>query len=265
MAHAIQGGAYGDTDDDGIPPARIAEQKNCTLVPAKDVHLGAIAERNITKAKHFLDGDLASKNKEYAKFQDLWKAATEEFKKRDKGDSENVKVLKISILAYTMENPGRVYADLNEQCRTCIKQNKNLAEIPLKGWLFMLFQAETFLPSSPSNIKPLAKIACYRGVPGYHEEECVVGRQQFSFNQFGSVSTKLSVAIHFTKGNGTLYEIDRIPAVALGIQDYSYYHQEQEVLVYPSSLFRAISVVRTKDYPGYEGKNLTVVKLEVLQ
>jgi len=111
--------------------------------------------------------------------------------------------------------------------------------------------------SCPPSTQPFAEIECYRGVTGYHDNPSL--GELVCFNQLGSTSTDENVAKDFTKDNGTLYEMDRIPAYALGIEGYSYIPTEKEVLVLPSSVFKVVSVKKEK------GVNITRVKLANIQ
>jgi len=168
-----------------------------------------------------------------------------------------IKILKTSVRLYTMDSPWKVYIDLNKQCRDCIEESKTLDGILFNGWLYTLYLALRMLPPSPPSTQPFAEIECYRGVTGYHDNPSL--GELVCFNQLGSTSTDENVAKDFTKDNGTLYEMDRIPAYALGIEGYSYIPTEKEVLVLPSSVFKVVSVKKEK------GVNITRVKLANIQ
>jgi len=217
---------------------RLDDQSECELVPVPVSKLGPLQfSKGVTlnQAKLYLRQDLQSNRA----FCNLWSAATKKYHTDNKKQANVDDDLIISVLAYTME-VGMLYKDLNMECRNFGISMKDWDTFPYKGWWCLLHEAVKVLPHSPPSLKPLAHIRCYRGVLHLQTFSKALFKQKelFCFNQFGSASTNENTAMKFTKGEGTLFEIDRIPLDALGIKNYSAYPKEEEILILPSCQFQ---------------------------
>lgn len=209
---------------------------------------------SLEKVKQYLKLDL----KNNSKFSRQWSKATSIVKgKLDKGwKPPTVDIdLIICIMAFTMEDVKetvQLYTELNNLSRELGKSKDSWKNFPYKGWYAMMTHALSTLPTSPREIVPWARIKCYRGVNKMFDPKNP--QKQVTFNCFTSTSRNKDEAINFlSKTGGTLFEFDRIPEHALGIEDYSSYPYEEEVVLAPWSCFD-VAGVREDDF-------FTVVKL----
>lgn len=194
---------------------------------------------SVKEALEHLDNDLLGSN---SVFKSVWKKAIEKFRADyGKDPSSDKDKMTVSIIAYTLGPPEKLYNTLNEELRKHGSSGGNWDAFPFKGWWLLLHRALVNIPTTPEKIKPLERIPLYRGSPIKYRFSTTLCA---AFGCLTSTTTSLDVAKEFIgpTGKGTLFEIDGIPMGALGIQKYSAFPEEEEVLLYPFSSFQVKEV-----------------------
>lgn len=233
---------------------RFVDTEQCSLVMLGPNYSPVFRARHIKldEARQLLARELHGDEE----FRQVWMEAKQQFEQSNRRPVKQDDDLVLCIIAYTLEDPIPLYRRLNEQCRELGDSDDAWERFPYRGWWCMLHQALTKVPNSPPLVWPaptgpttrsLPQITCYRGLSKNVEftNSQIQHKQFFAFNCFASTSTNESKAKKFVGENGTLFEFKTMPLAALGIQQYSAFPEEEEVLVWPWSTFNVVGI--TKD------------------
>ncbi|EFA01081.2 Ecto-ADP-ribosyltransferase 5-like Protein [Tribolium castaneum] len=200
---------------------------------ADDFPIAQIAlNLSLEKIRLYLNRELAQNPTYYA----VWQEATKIFE-------EDVATGKYEIIApnefyqaiisYTYVNGSLyVYSDFNAKSRQ-LTDIDSWNRFPYKSLYSLLAQSVNYVISMPNAIRD--KIQIYRGLDFHFP--CEVN-QVVNFVQFSSFSCSKEIAEEFS-GNGTVFQL-RPPmkfGTAIGIQEYSVFYEQEEVLVMPWSVF----------------------------
>ncbi len=142
---------------------------------------------------------------------------------------------RLAVITYTLETP-QVYSEFNRQTRELGAKNPKYQFKAMHYFLTMAIEKLSAQSVGDNSYK------VFRGVT-YHVGDAIKG-QQFSFTNFASTSTKLSVAMEFlqqSKGEKTLFVIESTKQGAK-IKQFSKYPGEEEVLVPPCEKFKVTDI-----------------------
>ncbi|NXU59970.1 NARE ribosyltransferase, partial [Turnix velox] len=216
-----------------------------TLQPIKEVMLDMALtsfDDQYLGCSHLMEEELVAlnrteltTNKVYA---DNWFQATTEWRRRWKKTSSPSTRLnpqqEVAILAYTMQQS--LYQVFNVAVREAGRSREDyLTSFNFKVLHFLLTQALVALKASQSHQK------ChqvYRGIKGIHFTTIPQGIVRFG--HFTSTSLKKEKALSF--GQDTIFVVNTCYGVP--IQDFSYYPDEEEVLIPPYETFQVTNVTQ---------------------
>ncbi|NXI82497.1 NRT2 ribosyltransferase, partial [Rhipidura dahli] len=143
----------------------------------------------------------------------------------------------IALLAYTMEDG--LYLEFNRAVRAAGRSRREyLHSFPFKVLHFLLTEALSDLRGAPAHPRCLH---VFRGVDGIRFS----GRpgQIIRFGQFASTSLLKNVSDSY--GTRTTFEVDTCHGA--DIHHFSYYPEEQEVLIPPFETFKVTKISRRGD------------------
>ncbi|NWH41802.1 NRT2 ribosyltransferase, partial [Chloropsis hardwickii] len=143
----------------------------------------------------------------------------------------------IALLAYTMEEG--LYLEFNAAVRTAGRSRREyLRTFHFKVLHFLLTEALRDLRGAPSHPRCLH---AYRGIEGIRFT-CRLG-QIIRFGQFASASLLKNVSASY--GTSTTFEVDTCHGA--NIRNFSYYPEEEEVLIPPFETFRVTNITHQGD------------------
>lgn len=148
-----------------------------------------------------------------------------------------------AIISYTYVNDTLyVYKDFNKRSHE-LTNIVSWNQFPYKSLYSLLAQSVIYVISSPDAIGK--QITVYRGL-SFHFP-CEEG-QVINLGQFSSFSVSKDIAEEFA-GNGTVLQIlpPLQPMTAIGIQEYSVFYDQEEVLVMPWSMFIVKTITQVEN------------------
>jgi len=156
--------------------------------------------------------------------------------------------LKIAICCYTVQlsSEEQFYSDFNERCKTL--NTDNWESFPYKSMWIMLRKMifSDLIESNPPVHREDFK--SYRGLKFHIPQDQIPEEGELVyFKKFTSTSIDEKEAIKFAGANGTIIEFIGKPKAGKGIEDFSQFSLEGEVLFAPWQTFKVVSVNRLRD------------------
>ncbi|NXC36012.1 NARE ribosyltransferase, partial [Campylorhamphus procurvoides] len=170
-------------------------------------------------------------------YTEAWAKATATWHSRPSLGSRLRMDVAIALLAYTTEEG--LYMELNKATRRAGRSRQEyLHNFPFKVVHFLLTKALYDLQGDKTHPRCLS---AFRGVEGisFSTEPGRIVR----FGQFASCSLLRNVSEHY--GNDSFFEVQTCHGAA--IRDFSFYPEEEEVLIPPFETFDVTSVTRQSD------------------
>ncbi|NXP00542.1 NARE ribosyltransferase, partial [Certhia brachydactyla] len=173
----------------------------------------------------------------YSDFTEAWNKAAAEWGRRARWGSLLPLQQAIALLAYTMEDG--LYREFNKAVRRAGRSRQEyLDAFPFKVLHFLLTEALSDLRSAHSHPRCLH---VYRGVDGIRFTSRL--GQLVRFGQFASTSLLRNVSEYY--GTSTTFEVDTCHGA--DIRDFSYYPEEEEVLIPPFETFKVTDITHQGD------------------
>ncbi|NXG06375.1 NRT2 ribosyltransferase, partial [Sakesphorus luctuosus] len=200
-----------------------------TMVPNSfdDQYRGC--RNKMAKAVRALNLTEFASNSDYSK---AWGKATVKWQSRPSMGSRLRPEEAIALMAYTMEEG--LYLEFNKATREGgISRRHYLYNFRFKVVRFLLTKPLDDLRKEKSHPKCLHVFQGVEGVQFATEPRWII-----HFGQFASTSLLKNVSEHY--GTDTLFEVDTCHGA--NIQDFSYYLEEEEVLIPPFETFKVTNV-----------------------
>ncbi|NWR93891.1 NRT2 ribosyltransferase, partial [Furnarius figulus] len=190
--------------------------------------------RKMTKALRALNRTEFVTDSDYA---ETWLKATVQWHSRALVQSRLRPELAIALMAYSMEEG--LYLEFNKAVRRAGRSRQEyLRNFPFKVVHFLLTKALFELRHDKAHPRCLS---VFRGVEGIAFS--TKPGQIVRFGQFASTSLLKNVSEHY--GNDTFFEVKTCHGAT--IRNYSFYPEEEEVLIPPFETFYVTSVTRQSD------------------
>ena len=166
-------------------------------------------------------------------FDEVWKEATEIFKKNQMPKLRAE--CQIAIIAYTIESG--LYADFNEKCRK-LDGDSSWNNFPYKSFYALLARSIHDIDNDP----PVTIQTYYRGVM-HKVSNLKVGDHIFPRQFMSCKYNNVKEAEGLGDCGGTLMTFQDSPLAACGIKKLSVFPEEEELLVFPWSVFEVTKIV----------------------